>query len=614
MIRCPDCHCENIDDALYCGQCAHALHTQAHDDFVGKLINGRYLVKKKIAAGGMGEVYLATQTGIEQDVAIKKLYKHLYREDSIVRRFVNEARTYAKITHPNAVKIHDLLNVNGELCIIMEYVRGKTLTQCIKERYHFSQEQCLSIALQLADALGTAHQEGIIHRDLKTENIMLLETVPGRFSVKILDFGIAKIMGNSENMTEHGLIFGTPEFMSPEQAYGVDIDTRADIYAFGVLLYCMVAERLPFDGQSKLEILQKQVAQPPPKPHLWDGTPIDLRLEAIILKCLQKDKLQRYQSFTDVITDLTLLSRNQPLAIAHSIDKPKAVAKQSHTELPLSIHSGNEPEEDGADFSLHNSSAHPSVNLFIDDDDFEGDVHQSERDEQEHSPHDGEGLSLGELDLSVLDSQPLSKKSSHTALIVVLVLLLLAAAGSGVYFFVFQGTLPFLKDSPSHTVDSPPLPQAESPVQPSPATPPSPEVEPVLAPALPEIEEIPPSKIINSELFEYAVGMACMQSAGKKLYEGELNDSAPLLEAARSRLSLLDENERTELSKLEELKAKFEQILSAAQKQVNSQRYDCGSILSQIDTLDPSATGMGQKLRAFYDRCEKNRAAPPTTL
>ena len=131
---------------------------------------------------------------------------------------MDEARSYGKITHPNAVKLHDLLNVKGQICIVMEFVAGKTLTQYIESGYVFSLRQIVDISLQIADALGTVHRAGIIHRDLKTENIMLMETVPGRFSVKILDFGIAKMLDKPvDRKTKDGLIVGTPEFMSPEQ-------------------------------------------------------------------------------------------------------------------------------------------------------------------------------------------------------------------------------------------------------------------------------------------------------------------------------------------------------------------------------------------------------------
>ncbi|MFA5624248.1 MAG: serine/threonine-protein kinase [Bradymonadales bacterium] len=645
MITCPECQLENVNDAVFCGQCARRLIEKEEDNFVGKLINGRYLVKRKIAAGGMGEVYLATQTGIEQDVAIKKLYKHLYREESIVRRFVNEARSYAKITHPNAVKIHDLLNVNGELCIIMEFVRGKTLTQYLKERYHFSLEQILTIAMQLADALGTVHREGIIHRDLKTENIMLQETIPGRFSVKVLDFGIAKIVDNTEHQTEHGLIFGTPEFMSPEQAYGIDIDHRADIYAFGVLLYCMVVEKLPFSGDSKLEILRKQVDEEPPKPKLWDGTPVDMRLEAIILKCLQKKKEDRYQDFSEVITDLSLLSRNKSLAIAVGEDEDEetlleladganveraTVAEGSRVtlkELDTKARNDNKrsrDEQPSRDFLLKSSAAYEAVSLVLDDDEFgDGDDLYSDDDGE---AHDGDGLSLGELDFSSVGSMETltrsAPKRSHAGLIAFLVFLLLAAGGAGVYYFVFDGKLPFdlgLSDSSVNAAEQVVESAETQVVQDVEAaletvSEPVPVEQSAFVVEEPEVEEIAPSELMSVELFEYAVVLASMESIVGKLHAGALDESTSLFAAVKAREGLLDEALRKQVVELEELKARYQQMLADAQRQARSDRYDCAAILKHSESLDTAATGMGEKLRQIYNRCEKNRAAPPDFL
>ncbi|MBQ9241858.1 MAG: protein kinase [Proteobacteria bacterium] len=315
MPECPKCHCEVSEEALFCGNCAAPLSADV-DNFLGKCIDGKYYIQEKIASGGMGDVYLARQKGVGQEVAIKKLKREYYQDRVIVERFINEARLYGRVTHPNAVKLHDLLNVNGQICIIMEYVHGKTLTQYVESGYVFSTRQIIDIGLQIADALATMHQAKIIHRDLKTENIMLMETVSGRFSVKILDFGIAKFKdGRSNAMTQEGVIVGTPEFMSPEQCYGTPVDHRADIYSFGILMYVIICGRLPFEASSALALLQKQVSEPLPELVRPDGSAVLSGLEGIVRKCAMKSPDERYQSFVEVISDLTCVQEGRETSL-----------------------------------------------------------------------------------------------------------------------------------------------------------------------------------------------------------------------------------------------------------------------------------------------------------
>ncbi len=332
MTLCPKCRAELPNEAKFCSNCATPVPRPEKTGLVGKCINNKYIVTQKIAEGGMGEVYLARQQGIEQEVAIKKLHASLCQNQTLVDRFVTEARAYGKISHPNAVKVHDLLNVNGELCIIMEYVKGKTLTHLLDSGYTFSQRQIIDISLQIADALATVHQAGIIHRDLKTENIMLLETIPGRFSVKILDFGIAKVTdAPTDGKTAEGMLLGTPEFMSPEQCCGEKIDLRSDIYSFGVLLYAITSGSLPFSAENKLAILGQQVNMAPAQLRLRDGSLAPAGLDAITMRCLRKKRENRYQNFAEVITDLTALQEGKDPVIA-KIEE----ARQSDASLPPS--------------------------------------------------------------------------------------------------------------------------------------------------------------------------------------------------------------------------------------------------------------------------------------
>ena len=358
MIECPKCKHLVADDAKFCGNCAAPIHPEVIqseavvpqaeevDPFVGKCIDNKYYITERIASGGMGVVYLAMQKGVGQEVAIKKLHSMYYQNPTIVERFINEARSYGKISHPNAVKLHDLLNVNGQICIVMEYVKGRTLTQFLQSGYLFSIRQIIDISLQLADALGTVNQAGIIHRDLKTENVMLLETVPGRFSVKILDFGIAKFLDKPpQQSTEAGLIVGTPEFMAPEQCYGHPVDNRVDIYAFGVLMYAMICGKLPFTAESQMAVMQMQISAPVPTMVRPDKSEVHPGLEAIVLKCMMKAPDDRYSSFTEVIVDLECLQEGKQTRIA--VSGEFAVAE--------------EDEDDSEDTSVWETAEEPPI-------------------------------------------------------------------------------------------------------------------------------------------------------------------------------------------------------------------------------------------------------------
>lgn len=342
MPVCSKCKHEVAADAKFCGNCAAPMPQTTN--LVGKCINNKYIVTKRIAEGGMGEVYLARQQGIDQEVAIKKLHRDLCSNQKLVDRFITEAKSYGKISHPNAVKVHDLLNVNGELCIVMEYVKGKTLTSYIESEYAFSQNQVIHIALQVADALATAHDAGIIHRDLKTENIMLLETVSGRFSAKILDFGIAKVAdAPTDGQTCQGTILGTPEFMSPEQCCGKAIDGRSDIYSFGIILYVMLSGRLPFLSESKVGVIGQQLNCFPPKLRRKDGETVSPELEYVTMKCLRKEPKDRYQRFADVIQDLELIQEGKVPVFASSADvivsSDDPMADLEKVSRSLSLHS-----------------------------------------------------------------------------------------------------------------------------------------------------------------------------------------------------------------------------------------------------------------------------------
>jgi len=275
------------------------------DRMVGRLIHGRYRILRQLGQGGMGSVYLAEQEGIGQRVAMKFLNSGLSLDPDVARRFLNEAKSYARVAHPNAVTLHDFgQDEEGALYISMEYVEGDDLKRVLANAGRLALHEAADIILQVADVLAYAHARQVVHRDLKPENIMVRQGMRG-WHVKVLDFGIARICDGATRLTVQGAVAGTPRYMPPEQAMGLDVDSRADIYAVGVVLFELLTGKQPFDGTTVTEIMQKQVNQP--MPHLGDVAP-DLQLpviDAIIQKATAKKRVERYATMEAFATDLS---------------------------------------------------------------------------------------------------------------------------------------------------------------------------------------------------------------------------------------------------------------------------------------------------------------------
>ena len=303
---CKACMVSQKDGGNYCVSCGGTLVSirSVQDSCIGDVVGGRYTIVEKIGSGGMGEVYLGLNEPLDQQVAIKFLNKKFTSDEKIVLRFLNEARSYCKVNHPNAVTLleygqHD----DGSLYLITEFIDGQGLTEVVQESGPLSTEIIVSVGVQVCEVLSAAHNQGIIHRDLKPDNLMMIPGSRGRYAAKVLDFGIAKIADDDRAgpMTETGSVFGTPEFMSPEQARGESAEPRSDIYAFGVILYFMATGKLPFRGKNKFAILNQQLNdEPVPPSELSAGADIDPELEAIILRCLSKSPDERPESADEV--------------------------------------------------------------------------------------------------------------------------------------------------------------------------------------------------------------------------------------------------------------------------------------------------------------------------
>ncbi len=291
------------------------------DPYLGCVIDGRYRVESVLGEGGMGIVYGCKHKHIEKRIAIKILRADLARDPEVTSRFLNEARSASSIGNPHIIDISDFgILPDGSTYFVMEYLDGQPLSQVVATEGALPLPRLLHIARQLAEGLSAAHHADIVHRDLKPDNIFLVAHGAEPDFVKILDFGIAKVSTAEGRITRAGTVFGTPHYMSPEQAAGTPVDLRGDIYSFGVILYELASGRLPFDADNFMGILSQHMYKAPTPfgslvPPL-EG-PISAGLEAIVLKCLSKQPEQRYASVDALIEDLDRLRDGQtPVAVA----------------------------------------------------------------------------------------------------------------------------------------------------------------------------------------------------------------------------------------------------------------------------------------------------------
>nr|MBA2737339.1 serine/threonine protein kinase [Pyrinomonadaceae bacterium] len=269
---------------------------------------GRYKIHSAIGAGGMGEVFLAEDTRLGRKVALKILPHQFTVNEDRLHRFEQEAIAISALNHPNIITIYEIGESDGTNYIAVEFIDGKTLRESISER-SLSLSNALNIAVQVAEALSAAHRAGIIHRDIKPENIMIR---PDGY-VKVLDFGLAKLTekrnsdldGAARKLAETnpGVLMGTMKYLSPEQARGKDVDTRSDIFSFGIVLYEMIAGRVPFDGESMPDVWAAILNREPAS--IRGLMPeVSLEVEEIIDKTLRKNRDERYQTAEDLLFDL----------------------------------------------------------------------------------------------------------------------------------------------------------------------------------------------------------------------------------------------------------------------------------------------------------------------
>jgi Tol biopolymer transport system component/tRNA A-37 threonylcarbamoyl transferase component Bud32 len=333
--KCPKCHSDNPDTQRFCGECGtqiipsekipvsptKTLETPAKEFTRGTIFAERYDFIEELGTGGMGKVYKVFDKKIKEEVALKILKSEIASDKRTIERFSNELKLARKIVHKNVGRMYELMEAEGIHYITMEYVPGEDLKSFIRRSEQLTVGKAISITKQVCEGLSEAHKLGVVHRDLKPQNIM----IDKEGNARIMDFGIARSV-KGKGITGAGVMIGTPEYMSPEQVEGKEIDQRSDIYSLGVNIYEMVTGHVPFEGDTPFTIGVKHKTELPRDPRELN-TQIPEDLSHLILRCLEKDKENRYQSASEVRSELESIEKVIPTAVSISPKKESKPAK-----------------------------------------------------------------------------------------------------------------------------------------------------------------------------------------------------------------------------------------------------------------------------------------------
>ncbi|OGD21908.1 MAG: hypothetical protein A2W03_11015 [Candidatus Aminicenantes bacterium RBG_16_63_16] len=334
-MKCPRCKFDNPAETNYCGKCGFPLFRKGEEAFgptltletpVYSLDRGgtfadRYEIIEEVGKGGMGRVYKVFDRKIKENIALKLLKPEIASDLRTIERFRNELKYARKISHPHVCRMYDIGEVGQMHYITMEYVSGEDLKSFIRRAGHLTEPKALSIAEQITEGLAEAHRLGVIHRDLKPQNVM----IDRDGNAKVMDFGIARSL-HAAGFTGSGIMVGTPEYMSPEQAEASGVDQRSDIYSLGIIIYEMVTGKVPFSGETPLSVALKQKTELPRNPRELNAM-ISEDLSRLVMKCLEKEKENRYQTAAELHADLDRLERGLPTVEREAIKKKPAEAE-----------------------------------------------------------------------------------------------------------------------------------------------------------------------------------------------------------------------------------------------------------------------------------------------
>jgi tRNA A-37 threonylcarbamoyl transferase component Bud32 len=283
----------------------------AQENLIGRTFDGRYRIEALVGRGGMGEVYKARQLTLDQDIALKVLWRHLSEDEHQVKRFNHEAFISSKLKHPNSIRVFDFgQSEDGYLFLAMELLDGEELSEIIRRDAPMDPQRAGHIIRQMLKSLGEAHDLGLIHRDLKPDNVILCQFHGEPDFVKILDFGIAKFLEDPDSVEETtpGMVCGTPLYIAPEQALGETVTQQADLYTLGVLFYEMLTGKVPFRGDTQLTTVMKHIHDaPPPFAEIQGDIEVDEEVEALVMRLLEKDPADRFVNADAVSVELDRL-------------------------------------------------------------------------------------------------------------------------------------------------------------------------------------------------------------------------------------------------------------------------------------------------------------------
>jgi tRNA A-37 threonylcarbamoyl transferase component Bud32 len=342
MRPCPQCGTACAPDHHYCPACGFPVGTMGQvgqDRFIGKSLPGGYHVLDLISVGGMGRVYRAEQSVLGRTVAVKVIHPHLLADENSALRFMTEARAASQLNHPNSVSVFDFGRTDdGQPYIVMEFLRGKDLARVAYEEGPLPFPRVVEVLRQVLAALGEAHDLGIIHRDMKPENVILETLRRGGDFVKVVDFGLAKLKAEAHapSVTSPGIVCGTPDYMAPEQGRGDAIDGRSDLYAVGVMLFQLLTGQLPFEADSPTQVVMMHLSIPVPDPRqIAPEREIPAPLVDVCFKALAKASSERYQDaleFSDALKDALKVAENAAIDRISSV--PVSVIPGMTTACP----------------------------------------------------------------------------------------------------------------------------------------------------------------------------------------------------------------------------------------------------------------------------------------